>query len=62
MGGSPHAKNETGPGKRLAEYLLVKGLKGYESVDGAVSTKTKNANEKARALADSALRTPGEKR
>ncbi|MFP2908773.1 hypothetical protein ACLESD_27730 [Pyxidicoccus sp. 3LFB2] len=45
---------EGAPGKRLAEYLVVKGLRGFESLDGAVSTKTKNANEKARALADKA--------
>ncbi|WP_164016534.1 hypothetical protein [Pyxidicoccus trucidator] len=44
----------SGPGKRLAEYLVVKGLKGFESLDGAVSAKQKNANEKARALADKA--------
>ena len=48
-------KTETGPGKRLAEYLVVKGLKGHESIDGAVNTKTKDANEKARALADAGL-------
>jgi hypothetical protein len=45
-----------GPGKRLGEYLVVKGLQGYESLDGAVNTKTKKANEQARALADKAAK------
>jgi hypothetical protein len=49
-------ENGSGPGKRLAEYLVVKGLKGYESIDGAVNTKTKKANEKAQAIADEGLR------
>ncbi|WNG33875.1 hypothetical protein F0U61_09695 [Archangium violaceum] len=49
-------ENGSGPGKRLAEYLVVKGLKGYESIDGAVNTKTKKANEKARAIADEGLK------
>lgn len=49
-------ENGSGPGKRLAEYLVVKGLKGYESIDAAVNTKTKKANEKARAIADEGLK------
>ncbi|PTL83462.1 hypothetical protein [Vitiosangium sp. GDMCC 1.1324] len=49
-------ENGGGPGKQLAEYLVVKGLKGFESIDGAVSTKSKDANEKARAIADEGLR------
>jgi hypothetical protein len=48
-------ENGSGPGKQLAEYLVVKGLKGFESIDGAVNTKTKAANEKARAIADEGL-------
>ncbi|WPB80079.1 hypothetical protein KYC5002_13150 [Archangium violaceum] len=53
-----HALNEngTGPGKRLASYLIVKGLKGYGSIDAVVNTKTKDANEKARSIADEGLR------
>ncbi|MCP3141865.1 hypothetical protein [Pyxidicoccus xibeiensis] len=43
------------PGKRLGEYLVVKGLKGYESIDGEVPVKTKGANDKARAIADEGL-------
>jgi hypothetical protein len=43
------------PGDRLAEYLMVKGLKGFESIDGTVNTRTKNANKKARAIADAGL-------
>ncbi|ATB44157.1 hypothetical protein CYFUS_009639 [Cystobacter fuscus] len=39
-------------GKKLGEYLVVKGLKGYTSIDGEVPTKTKDANDKARAIAD----------
>lgn len=51
-------KTETGPGKKIAEYLLVRGLKGYEAINGSVNTKTKGANEKARALADAGLQRP----
>ncbi|NMO13955.1 hypothetical protein HPC49_08855 [Pyxidicoccus fallax] len=42
-------------GKKLGEYLVVKGLKGYEAIDGLVPTKAKNANSQARALADAGL-------
>jgi hypothetical protein len=51
-------ETETGPGKKLAEYLLVRGLKGHEAINGLVNTKTKGANEKARALADAGLGRP----
>lgn len=47
-------KEESGPGKKLGEYLVVRGLKGFESISGEVSTKTKDANTKARAIADAA--------
>lgn len=50
-------EKEYRPGERLAEYLVVKGLKGFESIDGTVNTRTKNANEKARAIADAGLRS-----
>ncbi|HKS29517.1 MAG TPA: hypothetical protein VJS44_16940 [Pyrinomonadaceae bacterium] len=40
-------KNKTG------ESLLVRGLKGYEYVDGAVDARQPDANVKARQLADS---------
>ncbi|WNG44361.1 hypothetical protein F0U60_09750 [Archangium minus] len=49
-------ENGIRPGKRLAEYLVVKGLKGHESIDGTVNTKDKKANEKARAVADEGLK------
>lgn len=40
-------------GKITGESLMVKGLKGYEHIDGTVNVKgTPNANAKARALAD----------
>ncbi|AKF87059.1 hypothetical protein MFUL124B02_36920 [Myxococcus fulvus 124B02] len=48
-------KEQSGPGKKLGEYLVVRGLKGHTSVSGEVPTKTAAANTKARALADSAL-------
>lgn len=37
---------------KTGESLLVKGLKGYENIDGAVDAKTPDANFKARQLAD----------
>jgi hypothetical protein len=39
-------KNKTG------ESLVVKGLKGYEHIDGSVDAGTQGANDKARRLAD----------
>ena len=39
---------------KTGESLLVKGLKGYENIDGAVDAKTPDANMKARDLADRA--------
>jgi len=39
-------------GRVTHESLIVKGLKGYEHVDGKVDAKTANANSKARELAD----------
>jgi hypothetical protein len=38
---------------KTGETLIVKGLKGYEHIDFTVDTKTPNANEKAREMADS---------
>lgn len=37
---------------KTGESLLVKGLKGYENIDGAVDAKLPDANAKARQLAD----------
>jgi hypothetical protein len=44
--GSYSEQNKTG------ESLLVKGLKGYENIDGAVDARMPDANVKARQLAD----------
>ncbi|HEX8174727.1 MAG TPA: hypothetical protein VF543_06370 [Pyrinomonadaceae bacterium] len=38
---------------KTGESLVVKGLKGYEHIDGSVDAKTPDANVKARQLADS---------
>lgn len=39
--------------RKVGEYLLVKGLKGYSSTDFEVDVeRTKNPNERARELAD----------
>lgn len=44
-------------GKITGESLLVKGLKGYEQIDGAVNVKTTPApNVKAREIADKGYR------
>lgn len=44
-------------GKVVGESLIVKGLKGYEQIDGEVKVKgTPNANEQARAIADKGFR------
>ena len=43
-------------GKIIGESLIVKGLKGYEQIDGTVDVKTPNANAKARDLADKGYR------
>ena len=40
------------PEVRTGEYLFVKGLPGYEHIDYEVRTTTRNANEKARQMAD----------
>lgn len=37
---------------KTGESLLIRGLKGYEYVDGAVDAKTPDANAKAREMAD----------
>ncbi|NOK19823.1 hypothetical protein [Corallococcus carmarthensis] len=49
-------KEQSGPGKKLGEHLVVKGLKGFPRVDSEVNTKAKDANEKARSIADGAFR------
>ena len=41
-------------GEVVGEELLVRGLKGHETISGQVDAKTPNANEKARKLADEA--------
>jgi hypothetical protein len=41
---------------KTGESLLVKGLKGYEHIDGAVDARTPGANVKARQLADEQYR------
>lgn len=38
---------------KTGESLMVKGLKGYEHIDGSVDARTPDANVKARQLADS---------
>lgn len=45
-------------GKINGESLLIKGLKGYEHIDGTVDAKTPNANLKARELADQGFGIP----
>ena len=45
-------------GKITGESLIIKGLKGYEHIDGTVDAKTTNANVKARALADKGFEKP----
>jgi hypothetical protein len=45
--------------KITGEFLIVKGLKGYEQIDEKVSVKgTPNPNAKARAIADKAYAQP----
>lgn len=39
-------------GKKTGEKLIVKGLKGFENIDFEVDAKIRNANIKARELAD----------
>jgi hypothetical protein len=45
--GNPFAEN-----LKTGSVIKVVGLIGYERITGSVNTKTKSANEKARALAD----------
>jgi hypothetical protein len=49
-------------GKPTGSFLVVKGLKGFETIDGKMDATTANANEKARELADNAFKTkrPGD--
>ena len=56
-GGSPEC-GELG-GKIIRTSLIVKGLKGYESIDEKVDVKgTPNPNAKARELADKGYAQP----
>ena len=51
--GTPFAVIMRTYGKGKAEHLIVKGLKGYESIDAKIDVrKTKNANQAARKAAD----------
>jgi hypothetical protein len=43
------------PKNKTGESLIVRGLKGYEHIEGKVDAKTPNANVKARELADNAF-------
>ena len=43
------------PKYKTGESLRVKGLKGYEYIEGTVDAKTPNANVKAREIADKAF-------
>ncbi|MCY1014170.1 hypothetical protein [Pyxidicoccus sp. MSG2] len=45
-----YADKGDGPGKKLGEYLVLKGLQGFEFINGYVPTKAKNANTQVRAL------------
>jgi hypothetical protein len=45
-------------GKITGEYLIIKGLKGYEHIDEIVKKGTPNPNLKARQLADQAYAQP----
>jgi len=38
---------------KISEWLIVKGLKGYEHIDSRVEAKDPKANEKVREIADS---------
>lgn len=42
------------PENRAGEFLIIKGLKGFEQIDLELDAKTSNANIKAREMADSA--------
>jgi len=42
------------PENKAGEFLLVKGLKGFEQIDLELDAKTANANVKAREMADAA--------
>ena len=42
------------PENRAGEFLVIKGLKGYEQIDLELDAKTPNANVRAREMADSA--------
>ena len=43
------------PTKKTGEFLIVKGLKGFEQIDFEVDAGMPNANKKARELADNAF-------
>jgi hypothetical protein len=42
------------PENKRGEFLLVKGLKGYEHIDFAVDARSRDANAQARDMADRA--------
>jgi hypothetical protein len=48
-------------GKITGSSLIVKGLKGFESIDQSVDGNTPNANVKARELADKGYNQPRER-
>lgn len=45
-------ENSTDAPKKTGEKLIVKGLKGFESIDASIDAKQAKANEKAREIAD----------
>lgn len=47
------------PTKYTGEFLIIKGLKGYEMIDGNVDATAINANQTARELADNAFLQAG---
>jgi hypothetical protein len=47
-----------GDNKVKGESLVVRGLKGFEQIEGAVDARTTNANAKARELADKGYAKP----
>lgn len=54
--GSDRGGGELAPESRTGQFLIVRGLRGYEYIAADINAADKNANAKARSVADAAYR------
>ncbi|MBC8140359.1 MAG: hypothetical protein H7Y38_02830 [Armatimonadetes bacterium] len=54
--GTDRGGGEFAPVSRTSQFLIVRGLRGYEYINADINAADKNANAKARTVADAAYR------